>query len=169
MASGGKSNRRRFIGLALAGPLAKAQPSFAQVPAQSRWQPQVGVDARIGMTPEGVLESLLGGAMMRRGRVSLEVPAIAESGHSVPLTIRVSSPMTDTDYVSRIDLVSEKNPVAHLATFFLGAYAGRAEVSSHIRLNGSQRLTVVAQISDGSFWFDAADIAVTEAACLDGG
>ncbi len=55
-----------------------------------------------------------------------------------------------------------------MATFFLGPETGRAEIESRLRLNGTQRLTALAQLSDGSFWFDAADIVVNEAACLDG-
>jgi hypothetical protein len=30
-------------------------------------------------------------------------------------------------------------------------------------------VTAIAQLSDGSFWFDAADVVVEESACLDGG
>jgi sulfur-oxidizing protein SoxY len=56
-----------------------------------------------------------------------------------------------------------------MATFFLGPHMGRAEVESRVRLNGTQRVTAIAQLSDGSFWFDAADVVVDESACLDGG
>jgi hypothetical protein len=38
-----------------------------------------------------------------------------------------------------------------------------------VRLNGTQRVTAIARLSDGSFWFDAADVVVNELACLDGG
>ena len=106
---------------------------------------------------------------MRRGRVRLELPRVAEDGHSVPLIVRVDSPMSDADHVHRIDLVSEKNPVPLMATFFLGPHMGRAEVESRVRLNGTQRVTALAQLSDGSFWFDSVDIVVNESACLDGG
>ncbi len=120
-------------------------------------------------TPQGTLQAILKGAEMRRGRVRLELPSIGENGHSVPMTVRVDSPMSEADFVRRIDLVSEKNPVALMATFFLGPHVGRAEVESRVRLNGTQRVTALAQLSDGSFWFDAADIVVNESACLDGG
>ena len=106
---------------------------------------------------------------MRRGRVRLELAQVADDGQSVPLIVRVDSPMSETDHVRRIDLVSEKNPVPLMASFFLGPHMGRAEIESRVRLNGTQRVTAVAQLSDGSFWFDAADIAVNESACLDGG
>jgi len=105
---------------------------------------------------------------MRRGRVRLELPSVADDGHSVPLIVRVDSPMSEADYVRRIDLVSEKNPVPLVATYFLGPQTGRAEIESRVRLNGTQRVTALAQFSDGSFWFDAADIVVNEAACIDG-
>ena len=42
-------------------------------------------------------------------------------------------------------------------------------MSSRIRLNGSQRMVAIAELSDGSFWSDAVDIQVLEAACTDGG
>ena len=77
--------------------------------------------------------------------------------------------MSDMDYVRRIDLVSEKNPVPLVATFLLSPQTGRAEIESRVRLNGTQRVTAIAQLSDGSFWFDAVDIVVNESACLDGG
>ena len=105
---------------------------------------------------------------MRRGRVRLELAQVADDGHSVPLIVRVDSPMSEADHVRRIDLVSEKNPVPLIATYFLGPQTGRAEIESRVRLNGTQRVTALAQFSDGSFWFDATDIVVNEAACIDG-
>jgi len=36
-----------------------------------------------------------------------------------------------------------------------------------VRLAGSQKVTAVAKLSDGSFWYDTASIVVTLSACLD--
>jgi sulfur-oxidizing protein SoxY len=156
--------RRRFLAALLA-----LLASPRRVLAQPSLNPAPGIDARILNTPQGTLQAILKGAEMRRGRVRLELPSIGENGHSVPMTVRVDSPMIEADYVRRIDLVSEKNPVPLMATFFLGPHMGRAEIESRVRLNGTQRVTALAQLSDGSFWFDAADIVVNESACLDGG
>jgi sulfur-oxidizing protein SoxY len=131
--------------------------------------PPPGVDARVINTPEGALRSILNGAPMRKGRVHLELPSIAENGHSVGMTVKVDSPMSETDHVRRIELIADKNPVPRVATFLLGPHNGRAEVESRLRLNGTQRVTAIAQLSDGSFWFDAVDVTVNELACLDGG
>ena len=49
----------------------------------------------------------------------------------------------------------------------LGPKAGRAEVATRVRLNSTQRLLAVAQLSDGSFWSGSAEVEVTESACLD--
>ena len=131
--------------------------------------PAPGVDARMLNTAQGTLDGILKGAAMRKGRVRLELPSIAENGHSVGMTVRVETPMSDADHVRRIDLIADKNPVPLVATFFLGPGSGRAEIESRLRLNGTQRVTAIAQLSDGSFWFDAADVVVNELACLDAG
>ena len=95
-------------------------------------------------------------------------PATAETGYFVPLTVSVESPMTEADHVRTILIIAEANPMRDVCWFYLGPRAGRAEVSSRIRLNGTQRLVAVVQLSDGTFWSDAADIEVREAACTDG-
>ena len=158
-------NARRRLLAALLALLALPR----RVLAQPSVNPAPGIDARMLGTPQGTLQAILKGAEMRRGRVRLDLAQVADDGHSVPLIVRVDSPMSDADHVRRIDLVSEKNPVPLMATFFLGPHMGRAEIESRVRLNGTQRVTAIAQLSDGSFWFDAADVVVEESACLDGG
>jgi len=103
------------------------------------------------------------------GRVKLEAPVLAENGHSVAMTVRVDSPMTPSDHVRAVHLIAEKNPVRDMAVFYLGAHCPRAEVSSRLRLNGSQQVVAIAELSDGSFWSGAAFVEVREAACTDGG
>lgn len=107
------------------------------------------------------------GAPVSPGRVRLELPVLADNGNSVPLKITVQSPMTETDHVKAIQLISERNPVRDMAVFRLGPRAGRAEIASRVRLAGSQRVVAIAEMSDGSFWSDAAEIVVTLSACVD--
>ena len=49
----------------------------------------------------------------------------------------------------------------------LGPSAGRARVSTRIKLADSQRIIALAQMSDGSFWTASADVIVALAACLE--
>ena len=116
-----------------------------------------------------LLKQVTGGAIVRPGRVTVDTPRLADNGHSVPLTVSVESPLTAADHVRSITLLSERNPRPIMATFYLGPKAGRAEVTTRVRLNGTQRLLVVAHISDGSYWSGTAEVEVTESACLDMG
>lgn len=109
------------------------------------------------------------GQAITRGKVILGIPQIAENGLSVFTTVSVDSPMTEAEHVRAIHLFSEKNPIAHVATFSLGPRAGRAKVSTNIRLAASQQVTAIAELSDGSFWSDERIVIVTIAACIDGG
>lgn len=109
-----------------------------------------------------------GGAQARTGRVKLDVPALVENGNAVPVTVSVDSPMTATDRVAAIALFNEKNPERGVAQFTLGSRAGKASVSTHIRLAASQKLTAVARMSDGTHWSETVDVVVTLAACIDG-
>jgi sulfur-oxidizing protein SoxY len=75
--------------------------------------------------------------------------------------------MTAADHVTSITLLSDRNPRPVLATFRFGPRAGHALVSTRVRLNGSQRVTAIARMSDGSLWSVQAPVEVTESACLD--
>jgi sulfur-oxidizing protein SoxY len=112
-------------------------------------------------------EALGKDAIIRIGRVTMDLPRLAENGNSVPLKIDVESPMTAADHVKTIYVFSEKNPVPNVARFHLGPRSGVARVQTSIRLAAAQRITAVAQMNDGSLWSGGADVIVTQNACLD--
>ena len=102
------------------------------------------------------------------GRVRLDVPPLVENGNSVTLTVAVDSPMTPADHVRAIAVFNERNPQPNVAVFRFGPRAGRAAVTTRMRLATSQRVVAVAELSDGSFWSASADVIVTLAACVEG-
>jgi sulfur-oxidizing protein SoxY len=108
------------------------------------------------------------GAPPVRQAVHLQLPVLADNGHLVPLSVRVDSPMTEADHVQEIVLVSQRNPVERMATFHVGPWSGRAEVSTRIRLAGSQMVLALARMSDGRCCYDLAEVIATESACVDG-
>ena len=125
-------------------------------------------DASTGSDPfPGLARAITGGAPIREGRVHIDTPRLADNGHSVPITVNVDSAMSEIDYVRRITLVSEGNPRPLIATFYLSAKCGRAEITTRIRLNRTQRVMALAELSDGTFWSNRAEVIVTESACLD--
>jgi sulfur-oxidizing protein SoxY len=117
---------------------------------------------------EEAVKALVGEAPMNRGKVQLELPPIVENGNAVPLTVSVESPMTEADHVTSIHIFNQKNPQPYIAAFHLGPRAGKAAVSTRIRLADSQQIVAIARLNDGSFWSDSVDVIVTLAACAEG-
>jgi sulfur-oxidizing protein SoxY len=114
------------------------------------------------------IKAFTSGAVPKPGKVVLEVARLVDNGNTVPITIRVESPMTAADHVAAIAVFNERNPETGVAVFTLGPRAGKAEVSTRIRMATSQKLVAVARMSDGSFWLRSADVVVTLAACIEG-
>lgn len=122
-------------------------------------------------TPETMAKAIreaIGEGSVQRGKVKLELPPLVENGNTVALKVEVESPMNEAEHVKAIYLFNEKNPQPNIANFHLGPRAGVARVSTRIRLADSQKVIAIAQLSDGSFWSDEADVVVTLAACLEG-
>lgn len=114
------------------------------------------------------IQAFTGGAPVKAGRVRLDLPPLVENGNAAPLTVTVDSPMSEEDHVRRIAVFNERNPHPNVITATLGPRCGRAALSTRIRLSGSQRITALAELSDGSYWSDSADVIVTLAACVEG-
>ena len=151
------SSRRRFLATAGGLAIATALPSTAG--AQMNRTP-------FNNMPE-VIRRLTGTATINTGKVKLELPPLVENGHLVPLSVKVESPMTETDYVKAIHVFTAKNPLPEVVSFYLGPRAGRAYVGTRARLADTETVVAIAQLSDGSFWSSSVHVVVTTAACLE--
>ncbi|MBM3485414.1 MAG: SoxY-related AACIE arm protein [Alphaproteobacteria bacterium] len=118
-------------------------------------------------TMDAAIRAFTQGGALRDGRVVLDVPPLVDNGNSVNLSVTVESPMTAADHVRSIAVFNQKNPQPQVAVFHLGPRAGRAEVTTRVRLADSQRLVAIAPMSDGSLWRASTDVLVTLAACLE--
>jgi sulfur-oxidizing protein SoxY len=147
------STRRQFLGLA-GGIVAFGVVSL---------RPAEATPAMLA----SAIRNVVGAAVVKTGKVKLDIPPLVENGNTVPMTVSVTSPMTPNDYVKSIHVFNEKNPQPNVGNFYLGPRAGRAQVSTRIRLADSQKIVAIAQLSDGSFWQTSVDVVVTLAACTD--
>ena len=111
------------------------------------------------------LKRAFGVRRIQPGRVKIEIPQIAENGNVVPVTINVESPMTADDYVKRIHLFSEHNPLPDMVEFELGPHNGKARVSTRVRLAKSQNVLAVATLNDDTLWSTQAMVEVTVSGC----
>jgi sulfur-oxidizing protein SoxY len=119
-------------------------------------------------TPENLAAALrrnFGDRRIQPSRVKIDIPQIAENGNVVPVTINVESPMSVDDYVKRIQLFSEQNPLPDVVEFELGPHNGKARVSTRIRLAKSQHVLAVATLNDDTLWSAQALIEVTVSGC----
>jgi sulfur-oxidizing protein SoxY len=113
------------------------------------------------------IRNVVGEAQIRTGKVKLDIPPLVENGNTVPMTVSVASPMTANDYVKSIHVFNEKNPQPNICNFYLSPAAGRAQVSTRVRLADTQKVVAIARLSDDTFWQVSAEIVVTLAACTE--
>jgi sulfur-oxidizing protein SoxY len=150
------SSRRQFLGLAGGAAVMGAVPIVTLRPAEAT--PAMLASA---------IRNVVGTGTVQTGKVKIDVPPLVENGNTVPLTVTVTSPMTENDYVKSIHVFNEKNPQPNVGNFYLGPRAGRAQISTRIRLADTQKIVAIARLSDGSFWSVSADVVVTLAACTE--
>jgi sulfur-oxidizing protein SoxY len=150
------STRRQFLGLAGGATVLGAVPIVTLRPAEAT--PAMLASA---------IRNVTGGAAVKTGKIKLDVPRLVENGNTVPMTVSVASPMAPEDFVRSIHVFNEKNPQPNVGNFYFGPNAGRAQVSTRIRLADSQKVVAIARLSDGSFWSTSVDVVVTLAACTE--
>jgi sulfur-oxidizing protein SoxY len=154
-----QGTRRRFLigSAAFAGGVGLGMSPLALEPAAA--------------TPETMrpaIQKVVGEAPVQKGKVKIDLPPLIENGNAVGMTVSAESPMTANDHVKAIHIFTERNPQPNVVGLHLGPRAGRASVTTRIRLADSQKVVAIAQMSDGSFWSDEIEVVVTLAACLEG-
>ena len=148
-----KLDRREFVlgGAAAATAIALAgSDTLAQSTAQG-W--------------EEAVKKILGDAKPIDGKLTLDLPEIAENGNTVPFTINIDSPMTDKDYVKAVHLIATGNPQPGVATFRFTPQSGKAVVASRMRLARTQDVIALAELSDGKFLQAKRSVKVTIGGC----
>jgi sulfur-oxidizing protein SoxY len=147
-----KATRRDVLKMAGALAAGCAAPSVAvATPAEMR----------------AAVASVVGEARISVGKVKLDIPPLVENGNTVPCTVTVDSPLTAADHVKAIHVFAERNPQPYVFSIQLGPRAGRASISTRIRLRDTQNVLAIAELSDGTFWSDRVNVIVTIGACLE--
>ena len=98
------------------------------------------------------IKDKIGDKPTKSGRITLELPQIAENGNTVPMGFEIESPMTEGDYVKVVHIFAEKNPNPNVASFRFTPGSGKAKVNTRMRLLKSQNIVAIAEMSDGSVY-----------------
>jgi len=114
-------------------------------------------------TPEEVRASIIetfGPGALAEGPIELELPPLAESGNSVPLTVRVPQ-----GGVRRLALFTEQNPRPKACEAIFGPASAETSLTTNIRLASTQFVICVAEMSDGSLMTARHEVRVVVGAC----
>ena len=133
---GGLSATRRGL-LKIAGALAVGGGGVPTI--------AVGPAAATSADMQAAIAKVIGDAKVNIGKVKLETPPLVENGNTVPCAVTVDSPMTVADYVKAIHVFNEKNPQPNVISTKLGPRAGRASITTRMRLSDTQTVVAIAE------------------------
>jgi len=161
MMQGSGVTRRQLLGgagLGLAAGLVTARPLLAQITDLEGFDP-------LWRDAEHAIQTFFGNVEFSREGLHLDLPQHADVGNSVPLTVRIDAAMTEQDFPRVVHVLVHGNPTPHALSVWFTPECGRAEFSTRIRLESSQKVTAVAQMSDGRHLRADHDISVSFGAC----
>lgn len=114
---------------------------------------------------DAAIKKIIGGRKAKSGRITLEVPQIAENGNTVPVGLNVDSPMTKTDYVKTVHIFADANPNPDVAAFHFTPRSGKAYVSTRMRMLKTQNVIAIAEMSNGDIYMAKNEVKVTIGGC----
>ena len=114
---------------------------------------------------EAALKKLYGDKTMAAGKITLDLPQIAENGLVVPVGVSVESPMSAADFVKSVHVFADGNPLPGVVSFHFTPEAGRASAATRMRLAKTQNIICVAEMSNGALFTAKQEVKVTIGGC----
>jgi sulfur-oxidizing protein SoxY len=112
-----------------------------------------------------ILRTVVGDRPIRKGRLSLDMPAVAEDGRVVPVMIESDLPMTPEQHVTAVHLIVDHNPDPHLAVFHLTPAIGRVALETRIKMKRTTWVRAILETSTGEIWGAYAHVNVSLNGC----
>ena len=97
-----------------------------------------------------LIKQLIGKSPTASDRLHLVMPRVFPNGYTVPLTLVIDSPMTESDHVRHVSVLAPRNPLVEVATFHFVPQRSEPRVSTRIRLAEPQYVLAVAEMNDGA-------------------
>jgi sulfur-oxidizing protein SoxY len=171
------NTRRSFLkscaiagaGLLGAGALARGEQLFAATGFAATGFAATGFDPGDPEVPNEevarILKSLFGDRPIRKGNLSLDMPAVAEDGRIVPVIIESGLPMTPENYVKAVHLIVDHNPDPHLAEYHLTPTIGSVAIQTRIKMKRTTWVRAMLETSTGEVWAAYAHVNVSLNGC----
>ncbi len=114
---------------------------------------------------KGIIEEFAAGKTPQQGKLELDVPFTADNPNSVPIGIKVDSPMTADSFCREVALIAEGNPRPLACRFTFVPGLSVPQVSLRLRLAETQHVTLLAKMNDGSVFIARKEVTVTAGGC----
>jgi len=114
---------------------------------------------------ETAINKLYAGKKMQTGKITLDLPQIAENGLVVPINVSVESKMTDADYVKAVHIFADGNPLPGVVSYKFTPASGQAAANIRMRLAKTQNVICVAEMSNGTLYTAKSEVKVTIGGC----
>ena len=95
----------------------------------------------------------------------LDLPEIAENGNQVKVSFEMDSPMTESDYIKSVYILSDGNPSPNVAKFSFTPQMGSCSATTRMRLSKTQNVYLLAESNNGQFLMTNAKVKVTIGGC----
>jgi sulfur-oxidizing protein SoxY len=112
-----------------------------------------------------LVKQLTGKAPTVSDRLHLVMPQVFPNGYTVPLTLVIDSPMTESDHVRHVSVLAPRNPLVEVATFHFVPQRSEPRVSTRIRLAEPQYVLAVAEMNDGTLLMTESWVEVATNGC----
>ncbi|MFA5899071.1 MAG: thiosulfate oxidation carrier protein SoxY [Hyphomicrobium sp.] len=146
---------------------ARSRRNFLKLSAVGAAALAFGVAPAAAATPEvdALISKFAEGKKVSEGRITLDLPSIAENGLVVPLNFEVESPMAADDYVKSVHFFADGNPNPQVADFTFTPMSPKAAAQLRIRLAKTQNVIALAVMSNGDVYSAKKEVKVTIGGC----
>jgi sulfur-oxidizing protein SoxY len=107
----------------------------------------------------------MGSNEVTEGKVSLGTPNVAENASLVKVPVEVDHPQEPGNYIDRVAIVVDNNPIPVVATFDFTPDSGNIQFEVRIKMAKSSPLRVVARTNGGKLYGTMKEIKVAAGGC----
>lgn len=111
------------------------------------------------------MSRLFEGRIIKTQSVALQAPETAETGFTVPISIDVDYPMTDTNHIKTIYILVEKNPAPLIGKFHFSPANGKAFIATRIKMAKTSNVSAIAETNNGDLYQAIKAVKVSVGGC----
>lgn len=105
------------------------------------------------------------GRPIETGRITLDIPLMAEDGRYVPVIIESDLPQAPDDYVKSVFLIVDHNPDPLVTAYHFTPVLGPLKLQTRIKMKRTSWIRAIAETSTGALYADYLKVETTLNGC----